>query len=154
MRRFLAAAAVLGALLIVPVAAPPAHADTGTAQVWAGSVAGNRALNWAEVYAAGHWYGWGGVGPSVFDCSGTVYAAFGHADGIWLPRTTYAMLGSGHLHRVYFPQRGDLAFYGSGHVEIVTAWYHTTFGAQQTGTRVGWHTWSGWWAPTMFYRIW
>jgi hypothetical protein len=55
---------------------------------------------------------------------------------------------SGPFHPVY-----RLAFYGSGHVEFVTAWWHTTFGAQQTGTRVGWHGWSGWWAPTMFFRV-
>ena len=38
-----------------------------------------------------------------------------------MPRTTYGMLASSHLYRVYSPRRGDLAFYGSGHVEFVTA---------------------------------
>lgn len=113
---------------------------------------GARALDWAERYALGHWYAWGGTGPS-YDCSGLVYESLGRATGIWLPRTTYGMPGSAHLVRTYSPQRGDLAFFGSGHVEFVTALWHVTFGAQQSGTRVGWHTWSGWWHPTAFYRV-
>ena len=28
-------------------------------------------------------------------------------------------------------------FYGSGHVEINTIWYHQTFGAHHSGQRVG-----------------
>lgn len=116
---------------------------------------GNAALNWAESHALGHWYGWGGVGPSVFDCSGTVYAAALHADNIMLPRTTYSMIGSWHLVPIPVSQaqRGDLLFFGSGHVEFATKWYHWSFGAQQSGTRVGWHHWSGWWAPTMAFRL-
>jgi cell wall-associated NlpC family hydrolase len=81
--------------------------------------------------------------------------AYGHADGIWLPRTTYGMLASPHLVRTYDPQRGDLAFYGTGHVEFVTVWYHTTFGAHDTGSTIGWIGYNpAWgWAPTAFYRV-
>ena len=63
--------------------------------------------------------------------------AFGHGAGIWLPRTTYAMLSSPRLHRIPLSQarRGDLMFYGSGHVEINTIWYHQTFGAHDSGSR-------------------
>ena len=116
---------------------------------------GNSALNWAEAHALGHWYGWGGVGPTYFDCSGTVYAAALHSRGITLPRTTYSMIGSWHLVRIPLSQarRGDLMFFGSGHVEINTIWYHTTFGAAHSGTRVGWHRWSPWWHPTMAFRL-
>jgi len=83
-------------------------------------------------------------------CSGLVMAAFGHGAGIWLPHSTYAMLGSRHLHRIALSQarRGDLMFYGSGHVEINTIWYHMTFGAHHSGQRVGWRKWSPWWHPT------
>jgi hypothetical protein len=83
-------------------------------------------------------------------------AAFGHGAGIWLPHSTYAMLGSRHLHRISLSQarRGDLMFYGSGHVEINTIWYHQTFGAHHSGQRVGWRTWSPWWHPTAAYRVW
>ena len=112
---------------------------------------GNRILDMAET-RAGDWYSYGSAGPSFFDCSGLVYWA-SHRLGVNMPRTTYGMLSSSLLYRVYSPRRGDLAFYGTGHVEFVTSWYHTTFGAQNTGTRVGWHTWNAYWHPTMYFRI-
>jgi cell wall-associated NlpC family hydrolase len=112
-------------------------------------------LDWAEAHATGHWYGYGSTGLAYYDCSGLWYRAAEEV-GISIPRTTYGMLaGSAHLYRIPLSsaRRGDLLFYGSGHVEIDTAWYHTTFGAQHTGTRVGWHPWSVWWAPTMAMRL-
>jgi cell wall-associated NlpC family hydrolase len=116
---------------------------------------GNRILDVAET-RTGAWYSFGSAGPSAFDCSGLVYWA-SHRVGVNMPRTTYGMLSqgvsSGLLYRVYSPRRGDLAFYGSGHVEFVTAWSHTTFGAQHAGTRVGWHHWNAYWHPTMYFRI-
>ena len=116
---------------------------------------GNRILDMAET-RTGDWYVYGGAGPSVFDCSGLVYWA-SHKLGVNMPRTTYGMLStgvsSGLLYQVSSPRRGDLAFYGSGHVEFVTTWYHTTFGAQNSGTRVGWHRWNAYWYPTMYFRI-
>lgn len=117
--------------------------------------AGGRALDWAEAHALGHWYGWGGTGPAVYDCSGLVVTAYAH-QGITLPRTTYGMLSSPHLHRIGLGQarRGDLLFYGSGHVELATAWYHVSFGAHDSGSRVGWIRWGGYWAPTMAFRVW
>jgi cell wall-associated NlpC family hydrolase len=75
--------------------------------------------------------------------------------GTTLPRTTYDLLAdSGHFYAIPVSQarRGDLLFYGSGHVEIATVWYHVSFGAQTTGTRVGWHQWGGSWAPTLALR--
>jgi cell wall-associated NlpC family hydrolase len=108
------------------------------------------ALEWAE-QQAGHWYCWGGNGP-CFDCSGLVVAAYQRA-GISLPRTTYGMLSSPLLRRIPASQRrrGDLAFYGTGHVELVTI--HGTFGALHTGTRIGWHHPNQWWFPTMYFRV-
>lgn len=120
--------------------------------------AGARMLDWAEAHALGHWYGWGGTGPAVYDCSGMVYAA-GRALGLWpaSARTTYQMIAwlSAHARRVSVSSapRGAIMFYGSGHVELNTSWYHTTFGAQQSGTRVGWHRWGGWWAPTLAFVL-
>jgi cell wall-associated NlpC family hydrolase len=118
---------------------------------------GNRALNWAESQR-GAPYVWGGTGPWGYDCSGLVYEAFLHA-GINISRDTYTQLrswGNGHFHFVPWgrEQRGDIAFFGTGHEELVTAWWHGTFGALNSGTYVTWHTWSGWWQPTMFVRIW
>jgi cell wall-associated NlpC family hydrolase len=112
---------------------------------------GNRILDMAET-RAGDWYSYGSAGPSFFDCSGLVYWA-SHRLGVNMPRTTYGMLSSSLLYRVSSPRRGDLAFYGTGHVEFVTTWYHTTFGAQHSGTRVGWHRWNAYWYPTMYFRI-
>lgn len=109
------------------------------------------ALHWAE-HQRGKWYCWGGDGPSCYDCSGLVMAAYRHA-GIDLPHSTYAMLDSGLLKRVSKADRrpGDLAFYGTGHVELVTR--YGTFGAADTGSQVGYHDANPWWYPTMYFEI-
>jgi cell wall-associated NlpC family hydrolase len=166
-KRKIAVAAALAAALLSPAAAaaavgaPAARASVSSsaalASGYGGSRAGNAALNWAEGHAAGCWYSYGGSSCSPgYDCSGLVMEAFGRGAGIWLPHSTYAMLGSGHLHRIALSQarRGDLMFYGSGHVEINTVWYHQTFGAHHSGERVGWRQWSPWWYPTAAYRVW
>ena len=161
--RFITAAALAAALLApatVTAVAPAAHASasrSALASGYGGSRAGNAALNWAEGHARGCWYSYGGSSCSPgYDCSGLVMAAFGHGAGISLPHSTYAMLGNRHLHRIALSQarRGDLMFYGSGHVEINTIWYHQTFGAHHSGQRVGWAKWSSWWHPTAAYRVW
>ena len=134
-------AGALIALAVVPLASAPASASSPPHRL--------TALRWAE-RQAGKSYCFGGTGPSCFDCSGLVKKAYAHA-GVWLPRTTYQMLASWRLHRIPASQRrrGDLAFYGSGHVEMVTL--HGTFGA--AGTRVGWHHTSAGWHPTMYFRV-
>ena len=164
-RRFTAAAALVAGLLApaaatAVAAAPAAQASMSHSAVtsgYSGSRAGNAALNWAEQHATGCWYSYGGSSCSRgYDCSGLVMEAFGHGAGIWLPHSTYAMLGDRHLHWIPLSQarRGDLMFYGSGHVEINTAWYHQTFGAHDWGERVGWISWGPWWHPTAAYRVW
>ena len=167
-RRRFVAVAVLMAVLLAPaaatVAAPAAQAavshsasHSAVASSSGGSRAGNSALSWAERHAAGCWYTYGGSSCSQgYDCSGLVMEAFGHGAGIWLPHSTYAMLGNRHLHWIPLSKarRGDLMFFGSGHVEINTVWYHMTFGAHHSGTRVGWRTWSPYWHPTAAYRVW
>ena len=162
-RRFAAAAALVAVLLAPPAAAaaaPAAQASVSHSAVtsaYAASRAGNAALSWAERHAAGCWYSYGGSSCSRgYDCSGLVMEAFGHGAGIWLPHSTYAMLGNPHLHRIPLSQarRGDLMFYGSGHVEINTIWYHQTFGAHSTGQRVGYISWGYGWYPTAAYRVW
>lgn len=138
--------AALSALLIAGVLAPlaPSAASASTRSQRL------TALRWAE-RQAGKWYCFGGTG-GCFDCSGLVMSAYRHA-GISIPRTTYGMLASPRLHRIAASQRqrGDLAFYGSGHVELVTA--RGTFGAAAPGTPVGWHHPSAWWHPTMYFRV-
>jgi cell wall-associated NlpC family hydrolase len=138
-----AIAAALVAFMLAPVALTSASASTTPKRI--------AAIRWAE-HRAGKWYCWGGTGPSCFDCSGLVVKAYQHA-GINLPRTTTGMLSSSKLRRVpkRDRKRGDLAFYGSGHVELVTN--RGTFGALDAGTRVGWHHPSRWWHPTMYFRV-
>jgi cell wall-associated NlpC family hydrolase len=106
-----------------------------------------QALKWAEG-KAGCWYSYGGTSCSQgYDCSGLVMSAFAH-EGYSLPRTTEEMLASGRIYQVSWRDRrqGDLLFWGSSHVELVTE--HGSFGAQQSGTRVGWH--SLWGSPTVW----
>lgn len=142
MRRILAAVTAV-VVLGLGLLAGTAHAS--------GLTPGQRLLAAAET-RAGDWYSYGSAGPSTFDCSGLVYWA-ARQIGITLPRTTSGMLGSSHLVRTYHPAAGDLAFYGSGHVEIVQRGNRTTFGAQNTGTRVGNHVWNSYWRPTAYYVI-
>jgi cell wall-associated NlpC family hydrolase len=101
----------------------------------------------------GDWYCWGGTGPSCFDCSGLIEAAYAH-EGLHFGRTTYAMLASWRLVRERESQArpGDLAFYGTGHVEFFIR-PGLTYGAAAPGTRIGWHRWNAWWHPTMFFRV-
>jgi cell wall-associated NlpC family hydrolase len=98
-------------------------------------------------------YIYGDDGPRGFDCSGLVYAAY-RAAGIALPRTTDGMLASWRLVRVSKSHalRGDLAFFGTGHVEIydVGNW---TYGAAHTGTQVGFHKMNAFWQPTMYFSV-
>lgn len=143
-------AALAGLAVAATVAAEPTSAQAST------SSAGAAGLDWAEAHATGTWYSWGGSGPNGYDCSGLVMAAIGHATGIWLPHSTYAMLGDSHLHQIPLDQvqRGDLLFFGSGHVEFATRWWHTSFGAHDSGTRVGWsHYDPAYWGPTAAYRV-
>jgi hypothetical protein len=100
-------------------------------------------------------YVWGGTGPG-YDCSGLVMMAYRHA-GIYLPRTTYEMLASGML--IWEPRSqarwGDLAFYGSGHVELYIGndVVNETYGAHDFGTVVSPTFFNSFWEPTAYYRV-
>ena len=109
----------------------------------------------AYIWAAhqrGKPYCWGGTG-GCFDCSGLVMAAYRH-QGLYFGRDTIDMLSSGRLVRVgrRHAKKGDLAFYGTGHVELVGG-RHYTLGALHFGTVVGWHRLTVWWHPTMYFRV-
>jgi cell wall-associated NlpC family hydrolase len=148
-RRLLAAAALIAAGLALPALASPAQAAVRTAAQMDAA-----ALNWAEAHATGLPYVYGAAGPSGYDCSGLVVAAFAHT-GITLPRTTNAMLASPLLIPVPLSQvrRGDLLFFGSGHVEFATAWHDTSFGAHDSGSAIGWITYGYGWVPTAAYQV-
>jgi len=110
-----------------------------------GSHSGARWGAWQYALAQqGKWYCWGGAGPSCYDCSGLVMAAYA-SQGIDLPHNTNAMLGSGKLQSIPESQArpGDLVFmYGGGHVEFVTSWRLPAFGAHSSGERIGFDYWS------------
>lgn len=115
-----------------------------------------RAMAWAHSQQ-GCWYVYGDDGPcsAGYDCSGLVYRAY-LSQGINIGRDTYEMLRNPHLRRVSWREvrRGMLAFYGSGHVEML--WqkrWDRTFGAERPDTRVGSHKWGGSWHPTMYFEI-
>jgi cell wall-associated NlpC family hydrolase len=154
----LLAAALAGSLALSSPAAGAATIQPSAAAVghgYGGSHAGNAALNWAEAHATGHWYAYGGAGPSVYDCSGLIMAAFAHGAGISLPHSTYGIPGNRHVHRIplSWARRGDILAFGSGHMELDTIWPHVSFGAHHSGTQVGWRGWSGWYQPTAAYRV-
>jgi cell wall-associated NlpC family hydrolase len=135
-------------LMSLTFVARPAHASVPDSGVRLRVMAYDYA-----VAQAGKWYCWGGTGPSCYDCSGLVYEAYLYAH-IQLPRTTYGMLASGQLIRISEAQarRGDLAFYGDGHVEMVDT-RTIMFGAETTGTQIGWTTSTPYWHPTAYYRV-
>lgn len=151
----LPAAAALAATIFSagPAFAAPAHSVLGaaaSARSAAALPARMRAFRWAESQY-GKPYEYGGTGPYGYDCSGLVMEAYRHA-GITLPRTTTGMLSSWHLVRVRYPAKGDLAFYGSGHVELY-AHSDWTYGAHAPGQAVGWIQFGPWWHPTVYYRV-
>jgi cell wall-associated NlpC family hydrolase len=122
---------------------PSANASTtaGRLKAWA----------WAITQNGDH-YRYGATGPNYWDCSALVQKAYKHA-GFAIPRTTYLMEHSSKLYRIPRSQarRGDLAFFGTGHVELYEHSGNLTFGA--SGHGVGYHHWSASWHPTMFYRV-
>ena len=142
------AATILSSVLAVTAlvtASPPALAGSNFARL--------DAFGWAKTQA-GKPYEYGGIGPGGYDCSGLVYAAY-KREGFTLPRTTEGMLASSMLGRTNSPRPGELAFFGSGHVEFVTTVRHLTYGALKPGTTLGWHTWypgSGW-QPTEYLYV-
>lgn len=105
-------------------------------------------------------YSYGAAGPYAFDCSGLVYwAATSTGERAW-PRDTYqiaALIGS-RFSLTSRPVRGDLAMWGPVsapfHVELVTAWPGTTFGAETYGWagRVTWHD-DGWFRPSFYLHV-
>ena len=152
LRRRLACAAILGALLSASVVL------SGTASASTGYV-GNRILNAAETRVNDS-YVYGSAGPSYFDCSGLVYwAATAAGERDW-PRDTYdiARLIGTRFTLTTRPQRGDLALWGSisapYHVAIVTVWHGIYFETQQPGWagRVTWHD-DHWFRPSFFLHV-
>lgn len=148
LRLLIYAAAIAAIVAAAALIASPAHAAT----------TGSRWQAWETARSQqGCWYVYGSAGPcgSGYDCSGLVYHSY-RSQGFAIPRTTYGMLGWWRLQRVSHAnaKMGDLVFFGSGHVELYAGW-NVTYGAQQSGTRVGYHRWypGSWYVPTGYYHI-
>ncbi|HEV2172901.1 MAG TPA: NlpC/P60 family protein [Nitrospira sp.] len=151
-RLFTAVLIVIGAITIAP--SVTAQAATVQSAVHRETL-GERVLDIAET-RTGDPYSYGSAGPSAFDCSGLVYWAAAQL-GISLPRTTFTMIYSHHLRRVWgHPQRGWIAFWGPieapYHVEIMTIWPDTSYGARDWGEPVGWHS-DRYFAPSAYYEL-
>ena len=140
-------------------------ASTSAARAPAESI-GNQMLDWAEAHETGRPYVYGATGPYGYDCSGAVYAAALRvlaADGFRMtwPRDTYELesaVYSGRYKLEVIPvskaERGDLLIWpGWAHVEFKTDFRDGSFGAETTGTDVGWHTWNSYWEPVLAIRI-
>jgi cell wall-associated NlpC family hydrolase len=144
-------AALLAAILTIVIVSlglsSTAHAATLKDQ-------GPRILAMAET-RAGDPYVYGDAGPNAFDSGLVSWAA--HQLGIDMPRDTEDMLSTGVaeglLVRTSHPVPGDLAFYGTGHVELFQHGHDVTFGAQKTGTLIGNHPFNGYWKPTAYYQV-
>jgi cell wall-associated NlpC family hydrolase len=116
----------------------------------------SAALAWAHTQT-GWAYVWGGSGPASggYDCSGLVQAAYAQ-QGIQLPRTTWDMLNSPHLHAVSESQLqpGDLVFaYAGDHVEMYDGTPLVTFGAHSPGHGVSSVGWFSWPSDVQFYAV-
>jgi cell wall-associated NlpC family hydrolase len=136
---------------VPPASSPPVPAPAPAMAPAPGGSLSARLLTVAEG-EQGTPYAWGGAAPGGFDCSGLIYWAAGQL-GITLPRDTFEMLaGSPHLVSVSSPVPGDLAFFGSGHVELYVSGSQT-FGAQQAGTLVGFNSYGGGYVPTQYLRL-
>lgn len=113
-----------------------------------------RAYRWAWTQV-GCWYAYGGAGPcwNGYDCSGLVYRAYQAAGVAYFGRDTYEMLASGRLHLVHRPHPGELAWYSQNHVELY-AGNGYTYGARNSGTRVGLHKITAWFHPAWYAYVW
>jgi cell wall-associated NlpC family hydrolase len=93
-------------------------------------------------------YVYGATGPSTFDCSGLVQAAWASA-GVAIPRTTYAQVAAVPAVSTSALQPGDLLFFdGDGHVGIYVGGGYL-IDAPQTGLDVEKVALSGWYSANL-----
>jgi cell wall-associated NlpC family hydrolase len=87
----------------------------------------------------GDWYQWGATGPTTFDCSGLMQAAYAYA-GISIPRDTYEQVAALPSVAESDMQPGDLMFFdGDGHVGMYVG-DGMMIDAPQTGQQVTLHS--------------
>jgi cell wall-associated NlpC family hydrolase len=93
-------------------------------------------------------YVYGATGPSSFDCSGLVQAAWAYA-GVSIPRTTYEQVAALPAVSTSNLQPGDLLFFdGDGHVGIYVGGGYL-IDAPQTGSNVEKVALAGWYRSSL-----
>jgi cell wall-associated NlpC family hydrolase len=93
-------------------------------------------------------YQWGATGPSSYDCSGLVQAAWSSA-GVSIPRTTYAQWAALPHISTSALEPGDLLYFdGVGHVAIYVGG-GDIIDAPQTGQDVQKIPLAGWYQSTL-----
>ena len=144
--------------LLATLTAEQQQAVTTTSTIGAGgtttatnSVPTNSQAGKAVAYAyskLGDPYVYGATGPSSFDCSGLVQAAWAYA-GVSIPRTTYAQVAALPAVSTSNLQPGDLLFMdGDGHVGIYVGGGYL-IDAPQTGSVVEKVPLSGWYSANL-----
>lgn len=99
-----------------PAPRRPAAGGGGSSSAGGASAAARGAVAFARAHI-GDPYQWGGNGPHRWDCSGLIKAAYAR-EGVHLPRTSTAMLGSGHRVSRSQLRVGDLVWPHLGHVQL------------------------------------
>jgi cell wall-associated NlpC family hydrolase len=175
---------MLAVALVVPLAAgsttrvePTARTSSATAEIAlldarsaalvteAATPRRHLAMKWARTQAGKSYCSPGGNSGtrvrSCYDCSGLVGTAYRKA-GIPISGGTANFLSSGKLQRVSKSQVhwGDLAFFGSGHVELWGHWTNSartrgvTFGAHNSRMSIDYRSFnSAYYGPTAFYHV-
>jgi cell wall-associated NlpC family hydrolase len=144
--------------LLTTLTAEQQQAVTTTSTIGAGGtttatnnvpVSGAAGQAVAYAYAKlGDPYVYGATGPSSFDCSGLVQAAWASA-GVSIPRTTYAQVAALPAVSTSNLQPGDLLFFdGDGHVGIYVGGGYL-IDAPQTGSNVEKVALSGWYRSNL-----
>ena len=124
-------------------AKPAAAVSAAHSAAYKASSAFSRA--WSK---KGGWYSYGANGPRSYDCSGLTYYAYSHH----IPRIAGDQRSSSKTYHIsrWKAVKGDLAFNGYGHVEMVYDFNKSrtqmrTYGAHHTGTRISVTSWHKIW---------
>lgn len=133
-----AALAAATLVTVTPTSDVVGHSKQATVASVSSTPKRHTAMRWAKTQK-GDRYCYGGNGPSCWDCSGIVVAAYKKV-GITLPRTTYDMIKSSKLSKTSSPRWGDIVFTSSGHVELYShkeGGVRWMFGAHNSSKPVG-----------------
>ncbi len=132
---------------VVAAATPGANGTTKAVNTVPTSGAAGAAVAYAYS-KLGDAYVYGATGPSTFDCSGLVQAAWAAA-GVSIPRTTYEQVAALPAVSTSNLQPGDLLFFsGDGHVGIYVG-NNYLIDAPTTGSFVEKVPLSGWYAANL-----